>query len=246
MDDLHGRLALVTGSAQGLGAVIAKELARRGARVLVNCAHSPGKAAAVCEAIQKDGGDAEVLICSVTDEAELQAKVATRPIDILVNNARRDPYARPEGVSDGAWFQTLLETNLTGAYLAALAVIPGMKARRWGRILNMSSVQAYLGMAGPLLPYSVSKAGLHALTRCLAAELGDWGITVNTMAPGMVITENIHKRLSQETIDAKLKKYPIHRAATSEEVAEVAVQTLRCGAMTGEVVNLNSGLYFPA
>jgi 3-oxoacyl-[acyl-carrier protein] reductase len=246
MDDIQGKLALVTGSAQGIGAVIAQELARRGARVLVNCAHSPDKAEAVCQAIRQDGGEAEVLICSVTDEAELAAKVAPRPIDILVNNARRDPYARPEGVSDGAWFQTLLETNLTGAYLAALAVIPGMKARRWGRILNMSSVQAYLGMAGPLLPYSVSKAGLHALTRCLAAELGDWGITVNTMAPGMVITENIHRRLSQETIDAKLRKYPIHRAATAEEVAEVAVNTLCCGAMTGEVVNLNSGLYFPA
>ena len=123
MDDIRGKLALVTGSAQGIGAVIAKELARRGARVLVNCAHSPDKAAAVCEAIRKDGGDAEVLICSVTDEAELAAKVAPRPIDILVNTARRDPYARPEGVSDGAWFQTLLETNLAGAYLAALAVI---------------------------------------------------------------------------------------------------------------------------
>ena len=225
MDDLHGRLALVTGSAQGLGAVIARELARQGARVLVNCAHSPDKAEAVCRAIQAEGGDAEVLICSVTDEAELQAKVATRPIDILVNNARRDPYARPEGVSDGAWFQTLLETNLTGAYLAALAVIPGMKARRWGRILNMSSVQAYLGMAGPLLPYAVSKAGLHALTRCLAAELGDWGITVNSMAPGMVLTENIHRRLSQETIDAALDQLSKMAANT---VAEAELETLIC------------------
>ena len=246
MDDIRGKLALVTGSAQGIGAVLAKELARRGARVLVNCAHSPDKAAAVCEAIQKDGGDAEVLICSVTDEAELAAKVAPRPIDILVNNARRDPYARPEGLSDGEWFNTLLNTNLTGAYLTTLAVIPGMKERRWGRILNVSSVQAYLGMPEKLLPYSVSKAGMLALSRCFAAELGNWNITVNTLAPGMVITENIHSRLSESEIAERLARYPIHRAATTEEVAETAVNTIRCGAMTGEVVNLNSGVYFPA
>jgi len=245
-DDIRGKTALVTGSAQGLGREIASALAAEGVHLLVNCFHSPDKAEAVCETIRAAGGSAEVLICDITDENELREKVAPRRIDILVNNARRDPYARPEGVSDGAWFRTLLDTNLVGAYLCALAVIPGMKERRWGRILNVSSVQAYLGMTGKLLPYSVSKAGMLALSRCLAAELGDFGITVNSLAPGMVVTENIRRRLSEEEIKAKLAKYPIHRAATSAEVAEAAVNTIRCGAMTGEVVNLNSGLYFPA
>lgn len=245
-DDIRGKTALVTGSAQGLGREIALALAAEGVHLLINCCHSPAKAEAVCAAVHAAGGSAEVLICDITSETELREKVAPRQIDILVNNARRDPYARPEGVSDGEWFRTLLDTNLVGAYLCSLAVIPGMKERRWGRILNVSSVQAYLGMTGKLLPYSVSKAGMLALTRCLASELGDFDITVNSLAPGMVITENIRKRLSEEEIAAKLKKYPIHRAATAQEVAEAAVHTIRCGAMTGEVVNLNSGLYFPA
>lgn len=246
MDDIRGKTALVTGSAQGLGRGIALALAAQGVRVFVNCRRSPEKAEAVRDAIRAAGGSAELLLCDVTDETELRDKVAPQPVDILVNNARRDPYARPEGVSDGEWFDTLLHTNLTGAYLCTLAVVPGMKARRWGRILNVSSVQAYLGMAGKLLPYSVSKAGMLALSRCFAAELGDWNITVNTLAPGMVITENIRSRLSESEIAERLARYPIHRAATTEEVAEAAVNTIRCGAMTGEVVNLNSGVYFPA
>ena len=246
MDDIRGKTALVTGSAQGLGRGIALALAAQGVHVLVNCHRSREKAEEVRDAVRAIGGSAEVLLCDITDEAELRDKVTPLPVDILVNNARRDPYARPAGLSDGAWFNTLLNTNLTGAYLATLAVIPGMKERRWGRILNVSSVQAYLGMPEKLLPYSVSKAGMLALSRCFAAELGSWNITVNTLAPGMVITENIHSRLSESEIAERLARYPIHRAATTEEVAETAVNTIRCGAMTGEVVNLNSGVYFPA
>ena len=131
-DAIRGKTALVTGSAQGLGREIALALAAEGVHILVNCFHSPAKAEAVCGAIRDAGGSAEVLICDITSEAELREKVAPRKIDILVNNARRDPYARPEGVSDGEWFNTLLNTNLTGAYLCALAVAPGMKERRWG------------------------------------------------------------------------------------------------------------------
>lgn len=245
-DDIRGKTALVTGSAQGIGKVIALELAKRGVHVLVNCAHSKDKAEAVVREIKEQGGSAEVLICDICSEKDLAEKVTPRPIDILINNARLDPYLRPEGASDGEWFNALLNVNLTGAYLCAQAVKEGMKERRWGRIINMSSAQAYLAMGPQLLPYAVSKAGMNAMTRCLAKELGDFGITVNSVAPGMVITENISKRLSPETIEAKLKSYPIHRAATAEEIAECVINTISCGAMTGEVVNLNSGVYFPA
>ena len=245
-DDISGKTALVTGSAQGIGKVIAMELAKLGVHVLVNCAHSKEKAEAVVRQIRKQGGSAEMLICSVTNEKELAEKISPRQIDILVNNARLDPYLRPADASDGEWFNALLNVNLTGAYLCCQAVKAGMKERRWGRIVNMSSVQAYLAMGPELLPYAVSKAGMHALTRCLAQELGDFGITVNSVAPGMVVTENISKRLSPEVIEAKLKRFALHRAATAEEVAECVVNTIRCGAMTGEVVNLNSGVYLPA
>lgn len=245
-DDIAGKTALVTGSSQGIGKVIAKELAKRGVHVLVNCAHSKDKAEAVAKEIQEQGGSAEMLICDICNEKELAEKIAPLKIDILVNNARLDPYLRPKDASDGEWFNALLNVNLTGAYLCCQTVKEGMKQRRWGRIINVSSVQAYLAMGPQLLPYAVSKAGMNALTRCLAKELGDFGITVNSVAPGMVITENIYKRLAPEVIEAKLKSYTIHRAATAEEVAECVVNTICCGAMTGEVVNLNSGVYFPA
>lgn len=243
-DELAGRTALVTGSAQGLGRAVAEALAKQGCRVLINCAHSPEKAAKVCEELRSRGLSADTLICDITDEAEVNRVIGGMEIDILVNNARQDPYKRPAAMSDGAWFNHLLNVNLTGAYLCAQAVKEGMKHRRWGRILNVSSVQAHIGMEERLLPYAVSKAGMHALTRCLALELGEFGITVNTLAPGMVETENIHNRLSDEEIERKLRRFPLHRAATAEEIAEMAVNTIRCGAMTGETVNINSGVYF--
>ena len=243
-DMLTGKLALVTGSAQGLGRAIAEALAQQGCRVLINCAHSPEKAEKVCIDLRQKGFSADTLIFDITDEAEVHRAIGGMAIDILVNNARQDPYKRPAGMSDGAWFNHLLNVNLTGAYLCALAVKEGMKRRRWGRILNISSVQAHIGMEERLLPYAVSKAGMHALTRCLALELGDFGVTVNTLAPGMVETENIHNRLTDEEIERKLQRFPLLRAATAEEIAEMAVNTLRCGAMTGETVNINSGVYF--
>lgn len=243
-DKLAEKVALVTGSAQGLGRAIAEALAGQGCRVLINCAHSPAKAAKVCNELRQKGFSADTLIFDITDEAEVHRAIGGMAIDILVNNARQDPYKRPAGMSDGAWFNHLLNVNLTGAYLCAQAVKEGMKRRRWGRILNVSSVQAHIGMEERLLPYAVSKAGMHALTRCLALELGEFGITVNTLAPGMVETENIRNRLSDEEIKRKLQRFPLHRAATAEEVAEAAVHTLRSGAMTGETVNINSGVYF--
>ena len=242
-DHIAGKRALVTGSAQGLGRAIAAALAAEGCEVLINCAHSPEKAEAVCAELRSRGGTASVLMCDITDEAEVHRKIASADIDILVNNARLDPYRRPPELGDGAWFNRLLNVNLTGAYLCAQAVKPGMIKRRWGRILNVSSVQAHLGMEPRLLPYAVSKAGLHALTRCLALELGEYSITVNTLAPGMVETENLRRRLTSDEIAVKLKRFPLHRAATEEEVAAAAVNTIRCGAMTGETVNLNSGIY---
>ena len=103
-DDIRGKTALVTGSAQGIGKVIALELAKRGVHVLVNCADSKDKAEAVVREIKEQGGSAEVLICDICSEKDLAEKVTPRQIDILINNARLDPYLRPEGASDGEWF----------------------------------------------------------------------------------------------------------------------------------------------
>ncbi|NMA21411.1 MAG: SDR family oxidoreductase, partial [Lentisphaerae bacterium] len=243
-DSIQGKIALVTGSSQGIGREIALELARQGCLVLVNGAHNLDKIRNVCEEIRADGGTAEEFLCDISNEKGLREKLlGVPPVDILVNNARLDPYQRPDGLSDGEWFEQLLHVNLTGAYLTILGVSEGMKARCWGRIVNMSSVQAHVAVPPKMIPYAVSKLGLHALTRCFALELGKYNITVNTVAPGMVVTENIHKRLTDEQIRQKLECFPLHRAASAGEVAKCVVNTLCCGAMTGETVNINSGLY---
>lgn len=244
MDNLYGKTALVTGSSQGLGKVIAGELAGKGCHLLINCAHNIDRAEQVCATIRSGGGSAEVFACDISDQKQLKEKLAAAPVDILVNNARLDPYTRKDE-SDAEWFNKLINVNLTGAYLAILAVMDGMKERRWGRIVNVSSVQAHIAVPEVMIPYSVSKLGLHALTRSFAVLLGEYDITVNTVAPGMIITENIGKRLSEAEIEKRLRNFPIHRAATAEEVAECIVNTIGCGAMTGETVNINSGLFFP-
>ncbi len=243
MDNLQGKTALVTGSSQGLGKVVAQMLAKQGCHVLINCAHNVERAEQVCAAIRESGGSAEVFVCDITDQVQLKSKLP--PVDILVNNARLDPYTRKDE-SDAEWFNKLLHVNLTGAYLAILAVADGMKERRWGRIVNVSSVQAQIAVPPEMIPYSVSKAGMHALTRSFAVMLGEYGITVNTVAPGMVITENIGKRLSEAEIEKRLHRFPLHRAATAEEIAECIVNTIGSGSMTGETVNINSGIFLSA
>lgn len=246
MDDLHGKIALVTGSSQGLGREIALALARQGCHILVNCRRHPENAERVGAEIASGGGSAETVQCDISDEDEVRRKFSSRRIDILVNNARLDPYQRPPEMSDGAWFSAMLQVKLAGAYHCICAVRDGMKSRRWGRILNISSVQAHLGMNEKLLAYSVANLGLHALTRTYARILGEYGITVNTLAPGMIRTENLSRRLTEPEIEAKLKSYPIHRAATMKEVVETLLHVIRCGVITGETININSGLYFPA
>ncbi len=246
MDNIRSKTALVTGSGQGLGRVIARKLAEHGCHVLVNCRNHPENAARVCEEISDAGGSAEMLRCDISDEKEVMEKISPRPVDILVNNARLDPYKRPPETSDGAWFNAMLHVKLTGAYLCIRAVSKGMQTRRWGRILNISSVQAHLGMSEDLVPYSAANLGLHALTRCYAKLLGEYGITVNTLAPGMIRTENMTRRLTESELASRLKSYPLHRAATAEEIAETALYAIRCGVMTGETLNINSGIYFSA
>ena len=210
----------------------------------VNGTHNPDKVR--CLRRERVGGGTAMFLYDITVKGTCGKLLGVPPVDILVNNARLDPYQRPDGLSDGEWFEQLLHVNLTGAYLTILGVSEGMKARCWGRIVNMSSVQAHVAVPPKMIPYAVSKLGLHALTRCFALELGKYNITVNTVAPGMVVTENIHKRLTDEQIRQKLECFPLHRAASAGEVAKCVVNTLCCGAMTGETVNINSGLYFSA
>lgn len=243
-ESFKDKVVLVTGASQGIGAVIAKVFANEGCYVYVNCAHGVDKARAVVEAIRYSGGYAELFQCDISNEAEIAEKFKTlKPVDILVNNARLNPYARNPEDTEAEWFERMLRVNLVGQYLVTLALIEGMKARGWGRIINVSSIQAHVAVPRRMMPYAAAKAGLNALTRCLAIEVAPFGVTVNTVSPGMVVTENLGKNLTEEEIEERNHRIPLRRGATTLEIAECILSTAKSSYMTGEIVNVNGGLW---
>lgn len=242
------RNVLVTGASQGLGAAIAARFAKAGHRVFVNCAHGVEKARAVVAGIVASGGTAEVFQCDLTNEKAMNETLAALEkrlggVDILINNARLDPYLRRSDMTDGDWFDRTMAVNLKGAYLATLAVFEGMKSRGWGRVVNVSSVWAHWPAARAMIPYSVSKAGMHALTRAFALEGAPFQVTVNTVAPGLILTENAAARLTPERLKAETAAVPLGRGASSEEIAEVIWNTAESGFITGETINVNGGAW---
>ncbi|MFC8722009.1 SDR family oxidoreductase, partial [Kitasatospora sp. NPDC057198] len=187
--DLAGKVALVTGGGKGVGAAISRELAARGALVVVNHFHSPRAAEETVAAIRAAGGRAETLRGSVAKPEQVAAVFAALAerhggVDVLVNNAARGVFARYDDLTETEW-QRALDTNLHGARRCALAAAPLMAARGGGAIVNVSSIGAGLAMDDYLL-VGVCKAALEALTRYLAADLGPSGIRVNTASAGLL------------------------------------------------------------
>jgi len=237
--------ALVTGASQGLGRVIALELARKGCFVLVNCANNPDNAQKVVDEIVAAGGRAEVKICPVNDEKAVNELFASAGrIDILVNNARLDPWRRSADLTEGEWWSQVMDVNLKGAFLTSLAFFEHAKNYGWGRIVNMASVRSFRPAEMNTIAYSASKVGMHALTRAFAENGAKYNITANTVCPGMIVTENIHKRLSAEKYAEESAAIPLGRGATSEEVADAVLFVIGNGYVTGETVNINGGMYY--
>lgn len=244
--DLSHKSALVTGSSQGIGRAIAAALASRGARVLINTLPENAAAAETVAAdIRAAGGRAALALFDVTDETAVnQAFADAGSLDILVNNARIDPWQRRPELSDGEWWSQVMEVNLKGAFLCAMAFMAQARRRNWGRIINISSVRAYRPAEINMIAYAASKAGMHALTRALADNGAPHGITANAVAPGMVITENIDKRLSPEKCREETAAIPLGRGATTEEIADAVLFLTGNGYVTGEILNINGGMYY--
>lgn len=242
METLNGQVALVTGASRGIGAAIAVALADVGADVAVNY-HSRGEEAeAVCARIRELGRKALAVRADVSRAAEVTELVARverelGPVSILVNNAG---IARPqplEEITEADWDE-LLAVNLKSAFLVTQAVVPGMRARRWGRILNITSVAAQTGgVVGP--HYAASKAGMHGLTHSYANLLAKEGITVNAIAPALVETDMVRNNPR-----ARADLIPVGRFGAVEEVARVAVMLALNGYVTGQTLNVNGGWYF--
>jgi 3-oxoacyl-[acyl-carrier protein] reductase len=238
MADLHGRVALVTGASRGIGRAIAIALARAGADVAINYLsrvdEAEGARAAAggrSIAVQADvslHGDVERLVRTVED--------SFGSIDILVNNAG---MARPQPIAEiteDDWDE-VLRVNLKSAFLVTQAVLPGMRARRWGRIVNVSSVAAQVGgVVGP--HYAASKAGMHGMTHYYAAHLAGEGIRVNAIAPALIDTEMV-----RANPNASAARIPVGRFGRVEEVAEVAVMLAGNDYITGQTISVNGGWY---
>ena len=237
--DLSGRVALVTGGSRGIGRAIALALAECGAAVAVNFRTRAEEADAVVERIRTAGGRAIAVRSDVSLGAEVPvlAEHAARdlgPIDILVNNAGI-------AIADAGeeTFDRTIATNLKSAYLCTEAFLPGMRARRWGRIVNISSVAARgAGVVG--VAYNASKAGLEGLTRGYAARVAKDGVTVNAVAPGPTDTDMGGPLKAAGVV----QRIPLGRMGESEDVAQAAVFVIANAFITGQTIAVNGGLAF--
>jgi 3-oxoacyl-[acyl-carrier protein] reductase len=234
-------VALVTGSSRGIGRAIALALAKAGADIVLNFLSRSGEAQAVevevgglgrrCVSIQAD-------VSSASDVGRLIREGEDRlgQIDILVNNAG---IARPqpiEEITERDWDE-VITVNLKSCFLVTQAVVPGMRIRKWGRIVNLSSVAAQVGgVVGP--HYAASKAGILGLTHFYAQRLVQEGITVNAIAPALVETEMV-----TANPNARPDRIPVGRFGSPDEVAEVAVLLARDGYINGQTINVNGGWY---
>lgn len=243
--NLSGRVALVTGASQGIGHACAKKLAEAGVAVAA-VARNQQKLDELVAQIVQSGGQAAAFAMDVADEGQVKASVKAAigkfgKIDILVNNAGITKDTLLMRMKRADW-DSVLNTNLTSAYLTTQQVIGSMLKQRWGRIINITSVFGQMGQAGQA-NYASSKAGLIGFTMAIAREVGSRGITSNAVAPGFIETA-MTEGLSQDLKESALKMVPLGRIGTVDDVANAVcfLASEEAGYITGHVLNVNGGM----
>ena len=228
MNDLQGRVALVTGSSRGIGAAIARCFAAEGAAVIVH-GRDPQAVAAIQEQIATAGGTVISVLADLTDFTQIKAIRATiendlGPVEIVVANAGGNPIppGPVEDITAEAWHASI-DANLTATFLTVKAFLPGMKERRRGTIITMSSAAARRPTAGSPIAYAAAKAGIELLTKGIALQAGPFGIRVNCIAPETILTERNRQQIPLPVQEQLRQAHPIQRLGTPEDVADTAL-----------------------
>ena len=249
MKPLEGKVALVTGSSRGIGAAVARRFAEEGARVAVH-GRDRAAVAAVCADIVRQGGRAIDCVAELTDFEAIETmrrriESELGPIDIVVANAggsRSRPGLALEETTEQEW-HAAMNDNLTATFLTLKSVLPGMKERRSGAIVTLSSTAARRPHPMSPMPYAVAKAGIQMLTQALATQVGPHGIRVSCIAPETILTER-NRAMIPEAQQAKLvDEHPIRRLGSSEDVASAALYLVSQEAawVTGIILDVAGG-----
>ena len=240
--DLTGKTCIVTGASRGIGRGCAVALGSAGCRVAVNYRERADEAAETRRQIEEAGGEAFIVQADASDAGDVGRLVGdTRerfgPVSILINNAGIAITKPVDELTEADWDATLA-VNLKSAFLLIQAVLPDMRAARWGRIVNVSSNAAFTGgRVGP--HYAASKAGMHGLTHGYAAALVKEGVTVNSVAPAIIDTD-----MTTQDLRAATPNNPMERFGTVEETVDAVMLMVRNAYVTGQTLLVNGGNYF--
>ena len=247
---LEGKVTIVTGASQGIGASIARLFAAEGSRVIVN-ARTESKVAAVTESIQQAGGEALGVPADIGSASGVERLVTAaieqfQHVDILVHNAGIFPYTPLELMDDDSWNE-VIAVNLTSAYRLIKACVPSMKERGAGRVLFTSSVQGNHVAVPGCAHYAASKAGLTGLVRSAGLELAPHRITVNAVEPGLILTDGVEDLLSERRRDRMAQFVPLKRWGTPMEVAHAMLYLAseEAGYVTGQTIVVDGGALLP-
>ncbi len=244
---LEGKIALVTGGSRGIGRAVCLRLAAQGALVGINYVSNSSAAEETLQAVQAAGGNGFITCFDVADSGAVQNAIKEITaehgvIDILVNNAGITRDGLMARMKEADW-DAVLDTNLKGAFTCSKAVMRGMMKKRWGRIINITSVIGFLGNAGQV-NYAAAKAGLVGFSKSMARELAVRSVTVNCVAPGYIVTD-MTSDLSEDIQEMIKAQIPLGTLGTPEDVASAVgyLASEESGYMTGQTLHVNGGMY---
>lgn len=240
---MNNKIVLVTGASRGIGREIAKSLAEKGYVVIANYNNSFDAATQLQNELKENGISIDIFKADVSKRTEVKNMVdfvidKYKKIDVLINNAGTSSFGMFTDITDDEW-QKIINTNLYSVFCITQGVLPYMIQKKEGCIINISSIWGLVGSSCETL-YSISKAGIDALTKSLAKELGPSNIRVNSIAPGFIDTD-MNKHLSQETINEIKNEIPLQKIGTPSNIANCVEWLINDEYTTGQIISINGG-----